>query len=99
MRLGIPKETTPGEQRVALVPETVARLGSGVDVIVEAGAGEAAGFLDAAYTEAGAQLGDPWSADVVAKVATPTAKKSAATKRPAAKAPASKSAAKKVAKR
>ncbi len=73
MRLGIPKETTPGEQRVALIPETVARLGGGVDVIVEAGAGEAAGFLDAAYTEAGAQLGDPWSADVVAKVATPTA--------------------------
>ena len=73
MRLGIPKETTPGEQRVALIPETVTRLGDGVDVIVEAGAGEAAGFLDAAYTDAGAQLGDPWSADVVAKVATPTA--------------------------
>ena len=73
MRLGIPKETTAGEQRVALIPETVTRLGDGVDVIVEAGAGEAAGFLDAAYTEAGAQLGDPWSADVVAKVATPTA--------------------------
>jgi NAD(P) transhydrogenase subunit alpha len=73
MRLGIPKEISPGERRVALVPETVARLGDGVDVIVEAGAGDAAGFPDAAYSDAGAQIGDPWSADVVAKVATPTA--------------------------
>jgi NAD(P) transhydrogenase subunit alpha len=77
MRLGIPKETSSNERRVALVPETVARLGDGVEVIVEAGAGEAAGFPDAAYTEAGAQLGDPWSADVVAKVATPTADETA----------------------
>jgi NAD(P) transhydrogenase subunit alpha len=73
MRLGIPKETSPGERRVALIPETVARLGDGVDVIVEAGAGDAAGFPDAAYTEAGATIGDPWSAEVVAKVAAPTA--------------------------
>jgi NAD(P) transhydrogenase subunit alpha len=73
MRLGIPKEISPGERRVALVPETVARLGDGVDVIVEAGAGDAAGFPDAAYSDAGAQIGDPWSADVVAKVAAPTA--------------------------
>ena len=72
MQLGIPKEITPGEQRVAFVPETVARLGDGVEVIVESGAGDAAGFPDAAYTDAGAKLGDPWSADVVAKVATPT---------------------------
>jgi NAD(P) transhydrogenase subunit alpha len=59
------------------VPETVARLGEGVDVIVEAGAGAAAGFPDAAYTDAGAQIGDPWSADVVAKVATPSAAETA----------------------
>jgi NAD(P) transhydrogenase subunit alpha len=77
MRLGIPKETSPGERRVALVPETVARLGDGVDVVVEAGAGDAAGFLDAAYTGAGAEIGDPWGADVVAKVATPTADETA----------------------
>ncbi|HEY8645106.1 MAG TPA: Re/Si-specific NAD(P)(+) transhydrogenase subunit alpha [Gaiellaceae bacterium] len=77
MRLGIPKETSPDERRVALVPETVARLGDGVDVIVEAGAGEAAGFPDAAYSDAGAQIGNPWSADVVAKVATPTADETA----------------------
>jgi H+-translocating NAD(P) transhydrogenase subunit alpha len=71
MRLGIAKETSPGEHRVALIPETLGRLGDGIDVIVEAGAGEAAGFSDAAYAEAGAEIGDPWSADVVAKVAAP----------------------------
>ena len=71
MRLGIPKETADGERRVALVPETIARLEAGVETIVEAGAGEAASFADAAYREAGATIGDPWSADVVAKVAPP----------------------------
>jgi NAD(P) transhydrogenase subunit alpha len=77
MRLGIPKEISDGERRVALIPETVARLGDGVDVIVEAGAGAAAAFPDTAYTEAGAQVGDPWDADVVAKVAAPTAEETA----------------------
>src|SRR5947208_14617321 len=72
MRLGVPKETEPGEHRVALVPETVGRLGDGIEAIVETGAGVAAGFGDAAYREAGAEIGDPWRADVVAKVATPT---------------------------
>ncbi len=77
MRLGVPKETAPGERRVALVPETVGRLGDGVDVIVESGAGEAAGFGDDAYREAGATIGDPWSAEVVAKVAAPSAEEAA----------------------
>jgi proton-translocating NAD(P)+ transhydrogenase subunit alpha len=77
MRLGIPKESSPGEHRVALVPETVGRLGDGIQVIVENGAGEPAGFPDAAYREAGAEIGDPWSAEIVAKVATPTADESA----------------------
>jgi proton-translocating NAD(P)+ transhydrogenase subunit alpha len=72
MRLGIAKETSPGERRVALVPETLGRLGEGINVVVEAGAGKAAGFSDASYVEGGAEIGDPWSADVVAKVATPT---------------------------
>jgi NAD(P) transhydrogenase subunit alpha len=72
MRVGVPKETAPGESRVAIVPETVGRL-AGLEVVVEAGAGEAAGFPDAAYTEAGATIGDPWGAEVVAKVAPPTA--------------------------
>ena len=73
MKLGVPKELVPGERRVALIPETVGRLGDGVDVIIETGAGEAAGFSDEAYREAGATIGDPWGADVVAKVAPPTA--------------------------
>src|SRR6478735_8526706 len=77
MRLGIPKESASGEQRVALVPETIGRLGEGIDVVVEAGAGDAASFSDKAYTEAGASIGDPWSAEVVAKVAPPSAEEAA----------------------
>jgi proton-translocating NAD(P)+ transhydrogenase subunit alpha len=77
MRLGIPKESTTGERRVALVPETIGRLGEGVDVVLESGAGQAASFSDEAYTEAGASIGDPWSAEVVAKVAPPTAEEAA----------------------
>jgi H+-translocating NAD(P) transhydrogenase subunit alpha len=73
MKLGVPKELVPGERRVALIPETVARLGDGVEVLVEAGAGAAAGFSDEAYRAAGASIGDPWTADVVAKVAAPSA--------------------------
>jgi H+-translocating NAD(P) transhydrogenase subunit alpha len=71
MRLGVPKETAPGERRVALVPETVGRLPDGVEVVVEAGAGDAASFDDDAYRSAGATVGDPWSAEVVGKVAWP----------------------------
>ena len=77
MRLGIPKESTTGERRVALVPETIGRLGEGIDVVVESGAGQAALISDEAYTEAGASIGDPWSAEVVAKVAPPTAEEAA----------------------
>ncbi len=77
MQLGVPKELVPGERRVALIPETVARLGDGVDVIVESGAGDAAGFSDAAYREAGATIGDAWAAEVVAKVAAPSADEAA----------------------
>jgi NAD(P) transhydrogenase subunit alpha len=73
MRVGVPKETTPGERRVALVPETIGRLPDGVEVVVEPGAGSAAAFTDDAYTEAGATLGDPWPAEVIVKVAPPSA--------------------------
>jgi NAD(P) transhydrogenase subunit alpha len=72
MRVGVPRETASGEGRVALVPETVGRLGEGIEVIVEPSAGAAAGFADEAYREGGATIGDPWTADVVAKVAAPT---------------------------
>jgi len=72
MRVGVPKETAAGEHRVALIPETIGRLGEGVEVIIEASAGAAASFPDDAYRDAGATVGDPWDADVVVKVAPPT---------------------------
>ena len=73
MRVGVPKEAAPGERRVALVPETVGRLGEGVEVVVEHDAGVESGFMDAAYADAGATIGDPWACDVVVKVASPSA--------------------------
>lgn len=74
MRIGVPRETTAGERRVALVPESVGRLvKSGVELTVERGAGVLASFGDEAYEKAGATLGDPWSADVVVKVQKPSA--------------------------
>jgi proton-translocating NAD(P)+ transhydrogenase subunit alpha len=58
MKVGVLKETTPGERRVALVPEMVARLrGAGLDVLVQSGAGDRAWFADSAYAEAGAAIG------------------------------------------
>ncbi|TMC79965.1 MAG: Re/Si-specific NAD(P)(+) transhydrogenase subunit alpha [Chloroflexi bacterium] len=73
MRIGVVRETTPGERRVSLVPDTVGRLAkSGNEIIVERGAGQASSFPDRTYTDAGATIGDPWSADLVAKVAKPT---------------------------
>jgi NAD(P) transhydrogenase subunit alpha len=74
MKVGVPKETAP-EQRVALVPDVVARLvGSGFEVVVERGAGEAAAFLDASYTEAGASVEDVvlGAAEAIAMVNKPT---------------------------
>jgi NAD(P) transhydrogenase subunit alpha len=57
MLIGVLKETSPGERRVALVPESVKKLiQAGYDVAVEAGAGEPAGFPDQAYREVGARI-------------------------------------------
>lgn len=71
-RVGVVRETNADERRVALVPKIIpALLKQGVDVIVEAGAGLGALIPDEAYTDAGATIGDPWSADVVVKVAPP----------------------------
>jgi NAD(P) transhydrogenase subunit alpha len=73
MRIGVPKETADGERRVGVVPDVVRRLAKGGHtVVVESGAGVAAGAPDDHYTDAGAELGDPWGADVVAKVAAPS---------------------------
>jgi NAD(P) transhydrogenase subunit alpha len=59
---------------VALVPAVVGRLrAAGLDVVVETEAGLGALIPDALYEQAGARLGDPWSADVVVKVTPPTA--------------------------
>jgi H+-translocating NAD(P) transhydrogenase subunit alpha len=74
MNVSVPKETAAGERRVALVPDVVTRLAnSGVDVVVEAGAGEGAHLPDSVYESAGATIGDGFSGEVVAKVAPPSA--------------------------
>src|SRR5919204_2211374 len=71
--VGVLRESAAGERRVALVPDVVKRLaGKGVDVVVEADAGEAALIPDHLFEEAGAVIGDPWDADVVVKVAPPS---------------------------
>jgi NAD(P) transhydrogenase subunit alpha len=74
MRIGVPKEVAPGERRVSLAPESVARLvKSGVEVTLERGAGAQANFPDELYEKAGATFGDPWGANVVVKVQKPSA--------------------------
>jgi NAD(P) transhydrogenase subunit alpha len=56
------------------VPEVIRKLAAReIDVVVEAGAGEGAMLPDDAFTDAGAQIGDPWGADVVVKVSPPSA--------------------------
>ena len=77
MKIGVPKETAAGERRVALVPDVVKSLkrNEKLDVLVELGAGEAAGHPDSQYEEAGAQIvadGAIWDADVVLHVAVPS---------------------------
>ena len=72
--VGVVRESGADERRVALVPKAVAALvNSGLAVVVESGAGEAALLPDDLYTEAGATIGDAWAADVVVKVAPPSA--------------------------
>lgn len=75
--IGIPKETTLQENRVALVPHSVMTLTAhGHRVVVEAGAGELAQFRDHEYSEAGAEIAhsreEVFKADVLLKVAPPT---------------------------
>lgn len=72
--VGVVAESGPDERRVALVPKAVAALvNQGLAVVVESGAGERALLPDDLYTAAGAGIGDAWSADVVVKVAPPSA--------------------------
>ncbi len=78
MKVGVAKETAPGERRVALVPETIGKLKSaGLEVIVEAGAGSGAFLPDSAYVDAGASVVSTdelyAQADVILKVQKPSA--------------------------
>jgi NAD(P) transhydrogenase subunit alpha len=76
-QIGAPRETAPQERRIALVPEIAGRLvKTKLDVLVEAGAGAAAGLTDEAYRKAGARIvdaRDALSSDVVLKVQAPSA--------------------------
>ena len=71
--VGVVAESGADERRVALVPKAAAALlKNAIEVVVESGAGERALLPDDLYTDAGASIGDAWSADVVVKVAPPT---------------------------
>jgi H+-translocating NAD(P) transhydrogenase subunit alpha len=77
MRIGVPKETAPGERRVALVPESCKKLKqAGYEIALETGAGVSAGYADDAYREVGAAVESDASAllaaaDVTLKVGPP----------------------------
>ncbi|WP_411351114.1 Re/Si-specific NAD(P)(+) transhydrogenase subunit alpha [Leisingera aquaemixtae] len=79
MKIGTPKETYAGENRVAMTPESAVQLQKlGYDCAIEAGAGAAAGFSDAAYEAAGVEIiktpAALWkAADIIAKVRQPDA--------------------------
>src|SRR5216117_2683539 len=79
MSIAVPKETSAGERRVALVPESCKKLmQAGYDIAIEGSAGEAAGFLDAEYRDLGVSVApDPaallGSGDLVLKVTAPAA--------------------------
>jgi len=74
MIVGVPRETFPGERRIALVPAVIPNLKkAGLDVVVEAGAGVEAGYPDAQYTDKGAKIAASraevfGSADIVTQV-------------------------------
>ncbi|GAB4352633.1 MAG: Re/Si-specific NAD(P)(+) transhydrogenase subunit alpha [Oricola sp.] len=78
MKIGTPKEVLKGEARVAMTPDSALQLQKlGYDCVIEAGAGKAAGFDDAAYKAAGVEVVKTaaalWkAADVIAKVRPPT---------------------------
>ncbi len=78
MKAAVVKETSPGEHRVALVPEAISRLRpAGIDVLVESGAGDGAWLPDAAYADAGASIVSAAeiyrTADVILTVTKPSA--------------------------
>ena len=77
MKVGVAKETAPGERRVALVPEVVGKLqAAGLDVLVETGAGGGSAIPDSAFAEAGATIVSTVEllaqSDVILRVARPS---------------------------
>ena len=87
MKLAVPRETSPGETRVAATPESVKKLKTlGLDVVVETGAGSAAHIADADYVAAGASIAPDAKtaladADIVLKVRGPQAAEAAYMKK------------------
>ena len=72
MRICVPSESSASESRVALTPEAVKKLAAGgFEIVVEPGAGVAAGFPDESYEDAGATIGTPAGADGVVLVGRP----------------------------
>src|SRR5512146_2707110 len=77
MKIGVARETAPGERRVALVPEALGKLqAAGIDILVERGAGLGALIPDSAYTDAGATVVSTdelyGQADLIARVQKPS---------------------------
>jgi NAD(P) transhydrogenase subunit alpha len=73
MKIGVLKEARAGETRVAATPVSVTQLLKlGYEVVIEAGAGSASSFTDEAYKEAGAAIGDPFTAEIVFGVNAPS---------------------------
>src|SRR5688572_31815636 len=86
LTVGVPRETAPGERRVAMTPDTVKRLtASGVVVKVESGAGLASGHSDDAYVTAGATVvpnaNQVYESQVVIKVQKPNQDEAARLRR------------------
>ena len=84
MIVGVPKETFPGERRVAIVPASVPTLTkAGLEVVVQSGAGEAAGFPDAQYAERGARIAstreEAFAADVILQIRAAGANRASGT--------------------
>ena len=89
MQIGIPRETRPGETRVAATPETVKKMAASGKhaIVVEAAAGTASSIPDAEYAAAGARIGgaaDALASDLVLKVRAPTSEELPSIKRGAA---------------
>jgi len=78
MKVGVARETAPGERRVALVPEALGKLqAAGLEILVEAGAGAGSAYPDSAYADAGATVVPTdklyTESDVILRVAKPSA--------------------------